>query len=55
VVGAGYVDDCFVLAANYVTSYSYTTAGAAPILGHAYMLQLGLRTIGNYAIPIPTK
>ena len=25
VVGAGYVDDCFVLAANYVTSYSYAT------------------------------
>ncbi len=29
VVGAGYVDDCFVLAANYVTSYTYT-AGFAP-------------------------
>src|ERR1019366_4942370 len=25
VIGAGYVDDCFVLAANYVTSYSYAT------------------------------
>jgi len=24
IVGAGYVDDCFVLAANYVTSYSYS-------------------------------
>jgi LPS-assembly protein len=47
VVGAGYVDDCFVLAANYVTSYSYTTAGAAPILGHAYMFQIGLRTLAT--------
>jgi LPS-assembly protein len=47
VVGAGYVDDCFVLAANYVTSYSYSTPTAAPILGHAYMLQIGLRTIAN--------
>jgi LPS-assembly protein len=47
VVGAGYVDDCFVLAANYVTSYSYATATAAPVLGHAYMLQIGLRTLAN--------
>src|SRR6201999_1368583 len=47
VVGAGYVDDCFVLAANYVTSYSYSVGTAPPILGHAYMLQLGLRTIAN--------
>jgi LPS-assembly protein len=47
VVGAGYVDDCFVLAANYVTSYSYATAGAAPVLGHAYMFQVGLRTLAT--------
>jgi LPS-assembly protein len=47
VVGAGYVDDCFVLAANYVTSYSYATTTTPPILGHAFMLQLGLRTIGT--------
>ena len=47
VVGAGYVDDCFVLAANYVTSFSYATTTSPPILGHAFMLQLGLRTIAN--------
>ena len=47
VMGAGYVDDCFVLAANYVTSYSYATATSPPILGHAFMLQLGLRTLAN--------
>jgi LPS-assembly protein len=47
VVGAGYVDDCFVLAANYVTSYSYATATSPPILGHAFMLQIGLRTIAT--------
>jgi LPS-assembly protein len=46
-VGAGYVDDCFVLAANYVTSYNYSTGTTPPVLGHAYMLQLGLRTIAN--------
>ena len=46
-IGAGYVDDCFVLAANYVTSYSYSAGSAPPVLGHAYMLQLGLRTLAN--------
>jgi LPS-assembly protein len=49
VVGAGYVDDCFVLAANYVTSFSYATPTSPPILGHAFMLQLGLRTLANTA------
>ena len=52
-IGAGYVDDCFVLAANYVTSYTYSVNGTPPVLDHTYMLQLGLRTIGNFAIPIP--
>jgi LPS-assembly protein len=47
VIGAGYVDDCFVLAANYVTSYSYSAGTAPPVLGHAYMLQIGLRTLAN--------
>jgi LPS-assembly protein len=47
VVGAGYVDDCFVLAANYVTSYTYTAGTAPPVLSHAYMLQIGLRTLAN--------
>ncbi len=47
VVGAGYVDDCFVLAANYVTSYSYATVTSPPVLGHAYMLQIGLRTLAS--------
>jgi LPS-assembly protein len=47
VVGAGYVDDCFVLAANYVTSFSYATPTSPPVLGHAFMLQIGLRTLAN--------
>jgi len=46
VIGAGYVDDCFVLAANYVTSYSYT-AGGTPRCSPRYMLQIGLRTIAK--------
>jgi len=47
VVGAGYVDDCFVLAANYVRSYTYTAGGTPPTLSNAYMLQIGLRTLAN--------
>jgi LPS-assembly protein len=53
VVGAGYVDDCFVLAANYVRSYSYGVGGAPPVLNDSYLLQIGLRTIGDTTIPIP--
>jgi LPS-assembly protein len=47
IVGAGYVDDCFVLAANYVTSYNYSTGTTPPVLSHAVMLQIGLRTLAN--------
>jgi LPS-assembly protein len=47
VIGAGYVDDCFVLAANYVTSFSYATPTSLPVLSNAYMLQIGLRTLAN--------
>jgi LPS-assembly protein len=47
VIGAGYVDDCFVLAANYVTSFSYATTTSPPTLGHAFMLQIGLRTLAT--------
>jgi LPS-assembly protein len=49
IVGAGYVDDCFVLAANYVTSYSYAAGTTPPVLSHAFMLQIGLRTLANTA------
>lgn len=47
VVGAGYVDDCFVLAANYVTSYSYQAGSTPAVLSHAFMFQIGLRTIAQ--------
>jgi LPS-assembly protein len=49
VIGAGYVDDCFVLAANYVTSFNYSTATTPPVLSHAFMLQIGLRTLATTA------
>ena len=47
IIGAGYVDDCFVLAANYVTSYQYSAGTVPPVLSHAFMFQIGLRTIAN--------
>jgi LPS-assembly protein len=49
IVGAGYVDDCFVLAANYVTSYNYSAGTTPPVLSHAFMLQIGLRTLASTA------
>jgi LPS-assembly protein len=55
VVGAGYVDDCFVLAANYATSYDYAAGTTPPVQTHALMIQLGMRTIGSYSIPVPSK
>ena len=51
IVGAGYVDDCFLLAVNYVTDYNYTTIGSlTPVTDHRVMFQLGLRTIGGTSI-----
>jgi LPS-assembly protein len=47
IVGAGYVDDCFVLGANYGTNYTYSAVGTPPVLSHTFMLQLGLRTLGS--------
>ena len=55
VVGAGYVDDCFILGLNYVTSYSYSASTTTPTLSQALMLQFGLRTIGNYSVPLSSK
>jgi LPS-assembly protein len=51
IVGAGYVDDCFVLAVNYITDYAYTSVTTpTPTLDHRIMLQIGLRTIGTTSI-----
>jgi LPS-assembly protein len=50
VIGAGYVDDCFVLAANYVKSYNYTAGTTAPVLNNTFMLQIGLRTLANTSV-----
>lgn len=52
-IGVGYVDDCFILALNYITSYSY--AGLTSVTGtnsvdHRIMLQMSLRTLGGTSV-----
>jgi LPS-assembly protein len=43
-LGAGYIDDCLILALNYITSYTYS---GNPTKDHRLMLQLSLRTLGS--------
>ncbi|MDQ2953357.1 MAG: LPS-assembly protein LptD [Pseudomonadota bacterium] len=47
-IGVGYVDDCLILALNYVTSYNYN--GQPQAADHRVILQLSLRTLGGTAI-----
>jgi LPS-assembly protein len=46
-VGLGYIDDCLILALNYMTSYSYSGSTAA---NNTVFLQLSLRTLGGGSI-----
>ena len=46
-IGLGYVDDCLILALNYITSYTYS--GNARV-NHTVMLQLSLRTLGGTSV-----
>jgi LPS-assembly protein len=43
-VGVGYVDDCLILALNYITSYAYS---GSVTVNHSYMMQVSLRTLGG--------
>jgi LPS-assembly protein len=43
-VGIGYIDDCLILALNYITSYAYS---GSVTVNHSYMMQLSLRTLGG--------
>jgi LPS-assembly protein len=43
-IGVGYVDDCLILAVNYITEYRYNTTDAH---NHTVMLQFSLRTLGG--------
>ena len=46
-IGVGYVDDCLILALNYMTSYSYSGSTAA---NNTIFLQLSLRTLGGGSV-----
>src|SRR6202048_3990970 len=43
-IGVGYVDDCLILALNYITSYAYS--GSVSV-NHTFMMQVTLRTLGG--------
>ena len=49
-IGIGYVDDCVLLAFNYLTSYAYNGT-ASPTLNNSFVLQLSLRTLGGDVLP----
>jgi LPS-assembly protein len=44
--GVGYIDDCFILALNYITNYTYSGNATTD---HRLLFQLGLRTLGTSA------
>jgi LPS-assembly protein len=46
-IGLGYVDDCLILALNYITNYTYSGNVTA---NHQIMLQLSLRTLGGTSV-----
>jgi LPS-assembly protein len=46
-LGLGYIDDCLILALNYITNYTYSGNVSA---NHAIMLQLSLRTLGGTSV-----
>jgi LPS-assembly protein len=43
-IGVGYVDDCVILALNYLTNYTYSGNTQSD---HRVLLQLSLRTLGS--------
>jgi LPS-assembly protein len=43
-IGVGYIDDCLILALNYITDYAYS--GSISV-NHTYMMQVSLRTLGG--------
>ncbi|MBS0535604.1 MAG: LPS-assembly protein LptD [Proteobacteria bacterium] len=46
-LGLGYIDDCLILAVNYITSYTYSGNVEN---NHTVMLQLSLRTLGGTSV-----
>ncbi len=50
-VGLGYVDDCLILALNYITNYTYSSGVATP--NQTIGLTLSLRTLGSTKVNQP--
>lgn len=46
-LGIGYIDDCLILAVNYITNYTYSGNVSN---NHTVMLQLSLRTLGGTSV-----
>ena len=46
-IGVGYIDDCLILALNYITDYAYNSTTQ---LNHTVMFQISLRTIGGNTV-----
>ena len=44
-VGLGYVDDCYMFAFNYVSSYAYNGT-SNPVANNGFQFQMSLRTLG---------
>jgi LPS-assembly protein len=43
-LGLGYIDDCLILALNYITDYAYSGSMS---VNHTVMMQVNLRTLGG--------
>jgi LPS-assembly protein len=46
-IGIGYIDDCLILAVNYITDYAYS---GSTTTNNTIMFQLGLRTLGGTSV-----
>ena len=46
-IGLGYIDDCLILALNYITEFNYNVTATTPKHNQTLMLQLSLRTLGR--------
>jgi len=46
-IGVGYIDDCLILALNYITDYAYNSTTQ---LNHTLLFQISLRTIGGNTV-----
>jgi LPS-assembly protein len=46
-IGLGYIDDCLILALNYITEFNYNVSSTTQKHNQTLMLQLSLRTLGG--------